>query len=284
MDYVFVGDVHGKIKELKKIVKKYKGKDDVQIVLVGDFLDGDVGSKPYETFLYIRKHKIKSIMGNHEQVWLDVLDGKENIKRFMGGYCRALATIMDFLEYCDNNRLEKIQPRQKYFDLAKYFAKEQNGRLQSGTIIYDETVEAYPYLTPLTSCYYDFLVNRGGIKDYEIEKIAVLFQQIKDYVEDLPYIMQFDGYVLSHAGYIGDDIKDVVKKEGPYVGKWPTPYPTKRWNGLIVVCGHIMAEIPLIYQDGILQAIRLDAPRNTNELRYFDTKEQALHSVKVTNG
>ncbi len=77
MRYV-IGDIHGCLKSLKKLMKKIPVKKNDELIFVGDYIDRGSDSKGVIDFLLEldKKYKCKFLRGNHEQMLLDYLDDK----------------------------------------------------------------------------------------------------------------------------------------------------------------------------------------------------------------
>ncbi|MFO7882450.1 MAG: metallophosphoesterase family protein [Kosmotogaceae bacterium] len=78
MRYV-IGDIHGCLKSLKKLMKKLPVKKEDELIFVGDYIDRGSDSKGVVDFLVELSNKYKCIFlrGNHEQMLLDYLDDKK---------------------------------------------------------------------------------------------------------------------------------------------------------------------------------------------------------------
>lgn len=67
---IIIGDIHGCFKTFKALLKQLP--KNITVYLVGDFIDRGPKSKQMVDFL-IKHPKIKSVMGNHEQMMIQAL-------------------------------------------------------------------------------------------------------------------------------------------------------------------------------------------------------------------
>jgi len=65
---IFIGDIHGTYKTLKKLLEKYPSDP---IYLVGDLIDRGPGSVDVIQFLIDNYDRIKCVIGNHEEMMMD---------------------------------------------------------------------------------------------------------------------------------------------------------------------------------------------------------------------
>ncbi|TDO72686.1 serine/threonine protein phosphatase 1 [Halanaerobium saccharolyticum] len=79
-EYV-IGDIHGEIDELKKIIEKINyDPDQDKLIFVGDYVDR--GADSYQVYKYIRKldnGKNIFLRGNHEEMMIDAVLNENNI-------------------------------------------------------------------------------------------------------------------------------------------------------------------------------------------------------------
>jgi len=85
-DTVIIGDVHGCSRELKKLVKRA---GDVNVVLVGDLFTK--GPDPVGVWKWIRRHRPRVVLGNHDDRLLQVVDGE----RKKDSHARAVIRALD---------------------------------------------------------------------------------------------------------------------------------------------------------------------------------------------
>jgi serine/threonine protein phosphatase 1 len=74
-----IGDIHGCLSPLKKLIKAIKLKDDDTLVFIGDYVDRGPNPRGVLDFLIALSvnHRCNFIRGNHEQMFLDYLRGAE---------------------------------------------------------------------------------------------------------------------------------------------------------------------------------------------------------------
>lgn len=121
MNYYFIGDIHGYLKELTNLFLKISPnltKDDV-IVFLGDYVDR--GEFSYEVIDFIisiqKKYNTVCLKGNHEEMFLQYLSrgDNENIYFANGGS----ATVKSYRKNLGELKLPKSHER--FFDGLKFF-------------------------------------------------------------------------------------------------------------------------------------------------------------------
>jgi len=78
MRYV-IGDIHGCLKSLKKLMRKLPLKSEDELIFVGDYIDRGSDSKGVIEYLIglSKEYSCTFLRGNHEQMLLDYLDDKK---------------------------------------------------------------------------------------------------------------------------------------------------------------------------------------------------------------
>lgn len=92
-----IGDVHGNIEKLKKIIEIINVPLD-EICLVGDLIDR--GDHSIEVLEFVRSNNIKCVLGNHEQMLIEALNGS---KYWLDNWRKngAKGDLDDYREYSD---------------------------------------------------------------------------------------------------------------------------------------------------------------------------------------
>ncbi|GIX42112.1 MAG: serine/threonine protein phosphatase [Leptospiraceae bacterium] len=79
---IFIGDVHGCLTELKKMIDKIKPTKNDRIILLGDLINR--GPDPVGVVRYVYENQFECIMGNHEYEYLlEYKDNKNYYKLYM---------------------------------------------------------------------------------------------------------------------------------------------------------------------------------------------------------
>lgn len=121
---IAVGDVHGCISTLKRLITTIKpGKSD-QFVFLGDLIDRGGSSKEVIDFLMelASAYSCHFIMGNHEWLFLDYLENREPLKWYINGGQATLASygIRDGSLMPDEH-LDFIRSFRYYIETPSYF-------------------------------------------------------------------------------------------------------------------------------------------------------------------
>ena len=190
-----IGDVHGQLDLLKKLVRKIEnkcGNDGYEIVLAGDVMDR--GPKSYEAYRYITDHpNISSVLGNHDDFYIG---GKDKLVNAFHGNNGGYETFENMMSY--------------YSDPENIIPKHSS---RPGLMILTDVRFIYFFIKDLFPKY-PKLIER--IKtEYRGRKTRFLidvFTEMRENLKKHPYIRTFDKngnkFVLTHSGYIP------VNKEG----------------------------------------------------------------------
>ncbi len=123
--YFIVGDIHGHLSKLKKIISLVKGdfKDGDSFIFLGDYIDR--GPSSFEVIEYLIdlsvKHKTIFLTGNHEEMFIRYITKGDNYKNYIrngGG-----STIKSYMK--NLNALTLPESHKKFFnDLKLYYENE----------------------------------------------------------------------------------------------------------------------------------------------------------------
>ncbi len=112
-----ISDIHGCLKTLKKLIEIINLKDDDQIIFLGDYIDRGFYSKEVIDYLIELKNKYPQMIflkGNHEAMFLDVINEKDNGMMFrVNGGIQTLKSYENVVE--DVNDTGMIEVFDKYF-------------------------------------------------------------------------------------------------------------------------------------------------------------------------
>ncbi|MCZ7626906.1 MAG: serine/threonine protein phosphatase [Candidatus Methylomirabilota bacterium] len=119
MIYV-IGDIHGCLHPLRRLIAQLRPGDDDDVVFLGDYVDRGPNSRGVIDYLLTLRGRYTFLMGNHERMFLDFLQGKERALFLYNGGTATLdsygglrgipATHLAFLE-----RLRPYHENQEYF-------------------------------------------------------------------------------------------------------------------------------------------------------------------------
>src|SRR5690606_29236481 len=114
-----IGDIHGGLKALEQVFEKAEVTTNDKLIFLGDYVDGWSGSPQVIDFLIKLKttHKCIFIRGNHDDLLMDWLRGKDNDLWYQhGGESTVLAYAdlslelktmhIDFLSALDNYHID----------------------------------------------------------------------------------------------------------------------------------------------------------------------------------
>jgi serine/threonine protein phosphatase 1 len=123
-----VGDIHGCALELELLLRKLPLTDDSTIVFVGDYIDRGPDSRlVVETLLELRqKHRIVTLMGNHEGMLHDFLDSPASLGGGMFVYNGGSSTLASYAD-----------------QLGEYHIPEEHVAFFRGLELYWETPEYF---------------------------------------------------------------------------------------------------------------------------------------------
>lgn len=102
-----IGDIHGCLDPLRGLMDQLRLFDDDEVVFVGDYVDRGPDSKGVIDYLLTLRGRYTFLMGNHERMFLDFLQGKDRslflynggaaTLESYGGLGRIPAAHLDFL-------------------------------------------------------------------------------------------------------------------------------------------------------------------------------------------
>jgi len=72
-----IGDIHGCLDPLQRLIEKVKPKQGDELIFVGDYIDRGPESRQVVDYLLELPHRRIFLMGNHEKMLLDFLDGED---------------------------------------------------------------------------------------------------------------------------------------------------------------------------------------------------------------
>lgn len=107
MIYV-VGDIHGCLDPLQRLIAQLPLSESDEVIFLGDYIDRGPDSKGVIDYLLTLRGRYTFLMGNHERMFLDFLQGKERplflynggtaTLESYGGLSRIPATHLRFLD------------------------------------------------------------------------------------------------------------------------------------------------------------------------------------------
>ncbi len=88
-----IGDIHGCLQPLQRLLKKIAPQAGDEVVFIGDYIDRGPQSREVVEHLLGLSYRCVFLLGNHEKMLLDYLDGKEEGLFLANG---GLATIQSY--------------------------------------------------------------------------------------------------------------------------------------------------------------------------------------------
>jgi len=120
MRYV-IGDIHGCLKSLKRLMKKLPVKKEDELIFVGDYIDRGKDTKGVVDFLLdlSKKYSCEFLRGNHEQMLLDYIDDKKMGRIW---YLNGMDATLD--SYGNINSIPK--DHLEFFRNTKFYYQTEN--------------------------------------------------------------------------------------------------------------------------------------------------------------
>jgi serine/threonine protein phosphatase 1 len=121
MRYV-IGDIHGCLKSLKRLMKKLPVKKEDELIFVGDYIDRGKDSKGVVDFLLelSKKYCCIFLRGNHEQMLLDYLDDKKMGKIWYLNGMDATLNSYGNINSIPKDHLEFFRNTEFYYQTENY--------------------------------------------------------------------------------------------------------------------------------------------------------------------
>jgi len=114
-----IGDIHGCLEKLEKMFSLLEISKDDTVVFLGDYVDRGPQSKEVVGFVIDlkKKHNVICLLGNHEEMFLNCLDGiNENLHLMNGG----LTTIRSYGGSIPREHMEFFKSLLPYYETEEY--------------------------------------------------------------------------------------------------------------------------------------------------------------------
>lgn len=253
---IFVGDVHGRLKLLKKIVDIYPN---YLVILLGDLQDRGSESKGLLDFI-INNKNIIALKGNHEELFINFMKEEFNIDWINFLSNGGIETIANYLP-----KNKKTSLVNKLYEIEFFFSEYY----QTDEFKYQET-------SFLNSNYY-----QNNIK--LIEKYINYLNSIKkdyiknkyvDFIKSLPLYFKGEDWIASHAPVFEDSIDEALqnKNESQFLWNRFVPISKKDVHQFYGHNGHYREKI---FQNGTY-LICVDDSKNNNLCGYDLWKKQKV--------
>lgn len=216
-----VGDVHGDVQALDKVVttikKDYSQKNKDLVIFVGDYIDRGRDSLGVINYLRNLNLNVRYLMGNHDYEFLNNLTYFSNLKIEdylwwnLPGFLTFEARIGFMMVYqyeALQSFVEGLEKKGEYLELLDYF-KMNLHRINSRDLDFKE----------LSARLEQF---RLMCQDIEVNYLPQL-----NFLSNLEYAIETDKYIISHSG--GDKNKPLINNtEEDWV--WSRDYTTGKYT------------------------------------------------------
>ncbi len=187
----FIGDIHGEITKLEKLVKNILQKDKKpSFIFIGDYIDKGENAKAAIAFLLslAQDYDCTFLMGNHEYIWINLKEDDKLAHEYLTKY-GGLNTIQSF------NCSGKMETKEKMLELYSFFFEMLQSFAQ-----YKNYSLVHSGIQPL---YYETKLNDIAVKellfnryDFISTQSHYLGQQIVVFGHTGFYTPYYDGYKI----------------------------------------------------------------------------------------
>lgn len=154
MKLLFFSDIHGNNHAFDAFIKSLSTqKNQYKLIFLGDFIGYYYGAN--EIISYCRENNISCILGNHDKYFLDILDGKLILEKYVKKYGRsyeiALKTVskenVSFLKQLDKNKT-LVSANKKVYICHGSPLDNLEGRIYPDTdlSVFEEAVKGFNYV------------------------------------------------------------------------------------------------------------------------------------------
>jgi len=118
-----VGDIHGCLRSLERLISEISPKPEDKLVFLGDYIDRGPDSKGVVDYLISLSKQTQCIFlrGNHEQMLLDVIDGNDDTYLWLINGAQAT-----WRSYGNLNELALNEEHMNFFRNTKYYHIEDS--------------------------------------------------------------------------------------------------------------------------------------------------------------
>ncbi|HPC24750.1 MAG TPA: metallophosphoesterase family protein [Fervidobacterium sp.] len=126
-----IGDVHGCLNSLEKLIGQISPKDGDKLIFLGDYIDRGPDSKGTIDFLCSLSKTVDCVFlrGNHEQMLLNVLDNNEDPYRWVINGARDT-----WRSYGNMQNILTYEEHMEFFRSTKYYHIEESVEKTNGDI------------------------------------------------------------------------------------------------------------------------------------------------------
>src|SRR5574337_549574 len=119
MIYV-IGDIHGCLDPLRRLIAQLRPSEADEVIFLGDYVDRGPDSKGVIDYLLTLSGRYTFLMGNHERMFLDFLQGKERALFLYNGGAATLESYGGLRQIAATHLafLDRFKP---YYETQDYF-------------------------------------------------------------------------------------------------------------------------------------------------------------------
>jgi serine/threonine protein phosphatase 1 len=130
-----IGDIHGCLRPLRRLMEQIDPRDGDEVVFMGDYVDRGPDSKGVIEYLRTLEGPYVFLMGNHERMFLDFLQGKDRtLFLFNGG--RATLDSYGGTDDIPASHLDFLKRLRLYYEAGDYLFV--HGGIRPGAPIEDQ--------------------------------------------------------------------------------------------------------------------------------------------------
>jgi serine/threonine protein phosphatase 1 len=115
---IIIGDVHGQYDALLQLMEAIAPQENEPVYFLGDLIDR--GPNSAQVIEFVRKNRYHSLLGNHEQMLLDVLGNQATMGEMFQGwlYSGGYATLVSYNHKIPQDHIDWLKTLPLYLDLG----------------------------------------------------------------------------------------------------------------------------------------------------------------------
>ena len=123
MKYFVIGDVHGCVNELKLMINKLSINAEDTVIFLGDYIDRGKFSFEVIEYLLSLKYNCKFMMGNHEDMLINVLNNEYGSKKLWlyNGGMNTVKSYKDDISNIPQTHLDFLENLELCFETNNFF-------------------------------------------------------------------------------------------------------------------------------------------------------------------
>lgn len=109
MNVAFLADIHGNYKALRSVINNLSDRNIQKIYFLGDYVN--YYNNPDKCLDLIKSLNAVYIKGNHEQIIIDIVENKVNVKKFHNKYNNTVQITLKKLKSCHINFIKEMKEK-----------------------------------------------------------------------------------------------------------------------------------------------------------------------------